>query len=276
MILTAVLGLGAAAASAAGQVLTKDFVDRLPPRELIGVLFALNAALVLPGAPFVDWHGSPRVVALHALSALTLGVGTIFVFDLFVHGTASATTAALAISPVPAALAAALLGLGTVSPLQGAACALVLAAVIVALPGAFVSMGRRRALVAVLVVAAANAFVTILSRLLADEGVSTVEIYLVRTSACAAAFLLLFPPRGIPLRTTPLLGLRAVFITAQFLLIIEAVRRGSPAIVQTMVATAPLIALALEGMRPPHARPAPRVLWCSLIVLGGVAVVAAG
>ena len=274
MILAPILGLLAAMASAAGQVLTKDFVDRLPARQLIGPLFALNALLVLPGAPFVAWHFSPRIVLLHALSALVLGVGTVFVFDLFVHGTASATTAALAISPVPTALVAAALGLGVVSPLQGLACTIVLLAVVAALPGAFVAMGRRRALVAIVMVSMTNGMVTILSRLLADEGAGTVEIDLTRTAACAAVFLALYPPREIPVRTAPLLALRAAFISAQFVLIIEAVRRGSPAVVQTMVATSPLIALAFESIRSPGQRPSPRVLVCSLIVLAGVGVVA--
>jgi len=275
-VIAVILGLLAAVSSAAGQVLTKDFVERLPPRQLIGVLFALNALLVVPGAPFVDWVWSPRILVLHVLSALTLGIGTIFIFDLFVHGTASATTAALALSPIPAALLAAAFGLGTLSPRQGVACAVVLVAVLVALPGAFVAMGRRRAVVAVVAVAVANALVTVLSRLLTDLDVSTVEIYLVRTSACAAAFLVLVPPRGIPFRTTPLLAVRALLISCQFVLIIEAVRRGSPAIVQTMVATAPLVAMAMETARKHDAPPSGRVLACSLVVLAGVAVVATG
>lgn len=274
-MIVAILGLLAASSSAAGQVLTKGFVDRLPPRQLIGVLFALNALLVLPGAPFVDWRWSPSILGLHALSALTLGFGTIFVFRLFVWGSASATTTALALSPIPAAIAAAALGLGAISPLQGLACAVVLGAVLFALPGAFVGMGRRPAIAAIVVVAIANAMVTVLSRLLADRGVPTVEIYVVRTSLCAAAFLMLIPPREIPFRTTPLLALRALFISAQFVLIIEAVRRGSPAVVQTMIATTPLIALAYETIRAPTKWPSRRVLASSLVTLAGVAVIAA-
>jgi drug/metabolite transporter (DMT)-like permease len=276
VILVAVLGLLAAASSAAGQVLTKDFVDRLPPRQLIGVLYALNAALVLPAAPFVTWHVSGRILLLHALSVLTMAVSVLFIFELFVYGTASATTVPIALSPLPAAAASALLGLGTLSPLQALACGAVVGAVLIALPGAFVGMGRGRALAAVAMAALGNALVTVLSRLLADEGAGTIEIYLVRTAACAAIFLVAAPPRGVPARTAPLLTLRAVFITAQFVLIIEAVRRGSPAVVQTLVATAPLLALALESARRPRLRPSGRVLGSALVVLAGVAAVAAG
>lgn len=264
----------AAIAVAAGQVLTKDMVDRLPPRRLIGVLFALNASMVLPAAPFIDWSMTPGVVAIHVFSAVLLAVGTLFTFDLFVHGTASATTAALALSPIPAAVMAVPLGLERLSPVQFIACAVVLTGVLVALPAAFSAMNRVRAVVAVVGVAVTGAAITVVSRVLADRGVSTVEIYLVRTSICAFAFMAVLPPRGIPVRTTPLLALRAAFITTQFVLVIEAVRRGSPVIVQTLVATAPLVALTMEMARRRSWSASPRVVVSSLLVVVGVVVVA--
>lgn len=276
MILVLALGLAAAASSAIGQVLTKSFVQRLPARQLIGVLYALNAVLLLPAAPFVDWHLTPTIAALHVGSIVVMAVTVLFIFDLFVHGTASATTTTIALSPLPAAVAAAALGLGTVSPLQGVAVAVVVIAVLLALPGAFQSMSRSRAVIAVTMGALGNAGVTVFARLLADEGAGTVEIYVLRTAACAALFLLIFPPRNIPLRDVPQLGLRAIFISAQFVLIIEAVRRGSPAVVQTAVATAPLLALLIEAAPPIRMPMSPRVLACGLVVLAGVAVMAVG
>jgi drug/metabolite transporter (DMT)-like permease len=264
------LGLAAAVCLAIGAVLTKEFVDRLPGRQLIGPLFALNALLVVPAAPFVEWHLDGRIALLHLASVVALLVTTGAVFALYEHGSASATTTAQALSPVPAAIAAwALLG-QPLEPLQGIAAALVVAAVVASLPGAFESLGRRGAVRNAALAAGGAGLITVLGRLLADEGASTVEIYLVRTAAAAVIFTAAIPPRQVPLRVVPWLAVRAAFVSAQFLLVIVAVRDGSPAVVQTAVATTPLWALGVEAVRTRTA-PSLRVTVCAVVVVLAVA-----
>ena len=103
------LGLLAALSLATGSVITKGVVDRLPARQLIGPLYAFNALMLLPLAPFEDWVWTSQVIALHLVTVVVMGFTAITVFDLFERGAASAVVTAQATSPLPAAVAVAIL-----------------------------------------------------------------------------------------------------------------------------------------------------------------------
>jgi len=266
-----VFGLLSALANAVGGILSRDLAVRLPARQLIGPLFALNALVVAPLALFIEWHITPHIVLLHAISVLLLIATALAVWDLFAHGAASATVTAQSISPLPAALAVAVLLPGALDPLHVVAAVIVVLGVLGALSRAFGALSRRRTLVTVLVAAIGTGLVTVMGRLLADEGAGVFEIYLVRTAFAAVIFLALVPPRDIPPRQVPRLALRAVFITLHFLLILVGVREGSPAVVQTAVATAPLFVIAYESARL-RSLPPVRAAAAALIAIVGVAI----
>lgn len=270
-----VLGLLSAMANTVGAVLSKQLTVRMPARQLIGPLFALNALVVLPAVPFVTWTWSPRVVVLHLLSVVLLICTSVAVWDLFDHGAASATTTAQSLSPLATTVAVALLLPGTFRPVQAFAAALVVSGVLAGLADAFGELGRTRTLVTVLVAAIGTGLVTVMGRLLADQGAGVVEAYFVRTLVAAGAFLVAIPPRDIPLRELPRLGVRAVFISLHFVLILIGVQRGSPAVVQTFVATAPLFAHGFEAVRDRRPPPA-RLLVAALLTVAGVALVLRG
>ena len=65
-------------------------VGEYPPRQLIGPLLGLNALLVAPFLLATHWHFSWTIVLLHAASATTLAISSWCIFELFVHGSASA------------------------------------------------------------------------------------------------------------------------------------------------------------------------------------------
>jgi drug/metabolite transporter (DMT)-like permease len=264
------LSLLAACCLACGAVMTKEFVDRLPGPQLIGPLFIFNAAIAWPFAPFIDWSWSERILVLHLLSIVALLVVSWVMFSLYAHGTASATTTAQGLSPIPAAILASLFLSIPLEPVQAVAAAVVVAAVLIALPGAFATLERRGATLRICIAACGFASITVLSRLLADQGVSTIEIYVVRTTAAGFLYTICIPPRNVPLSVAPKLFLRASFVTAHFLLVIEAVRRGSPTVVQTALATTPLIAMGVEAVRHGR-RPSLRVALCAVAVLAAVA-----
>ncbi|MBA2578983.1 MAG: hypothetical protein H0V05_20470 [Euzebyaceae bacterium] len=272
MTITVVLGLLSAVANAAASLLSKQLTRRLPARQLIGPLLALNALLVAPAAPFVAWTWTPPVVALHVASAALLVVTSLAVWDLFDHGEASAVVAAMSISPLPTTVAVAAVLPGVLRAPQVIAAVVVVGAVLYALSGAFAALSRRRTLATVLVVATGTGLITVLGRLLADRGAGVVEAYLVRTGLAAAASLLLVPPRDVPVRELPSLAVRAALVTTHFLLILVAVQEGSPAVVQTAVATAPLLVLAAETARSRRAPPR-RLLLAAVAASAGVAVV---
>jgi len=266
------LGLLAAFVHAGQGFLSKDLTSRYPARPLIGVLLLLNCLLLLPFAFFVEWHVNPTVVALHAASAVLLVVSSIPIWDLFDAGAASATITAQALSPLAAAVGAAILIPGSVSGVQVVAAVVVVAGVIWALQDAFVGLGRRGTIVRILVASAGVGMLTVVTRMLADVGVGVVETYVARTGLAATFMLIAIPPRGIPVSATPRLLVRSVTVTVYFVLIIMAVQRGSPVVVQTMVAITPLLSLGWESFRD-RRRPAPRSLAGALLVVFGVLLV---
>jgi drug/metabolite transporter (DMT)-like permease len=266
------LGLLAAVVHSTQGFLSKDLTSRYPARPLIGVLLALNCSLLLPLAFFVDWHLSPTIVALHVASAFMLVASSIPIWDLFDAGAASATITAQALSPLAAAVGAAILLPGVVSGVQVVAAVVVVAGVSWALRDAFAGLGRRGSIVRIVVASAGVGMLTVLTRMLADQGVGVVETYVSRTALGAAFMLVVIPPRGIPVSAAPRLLVRSVTVTIYFVLIIVAVQEGSPVVVQTMVAVAPLLSLGWESFRA-RRWPPTRALAGALLVALGVALV---
>mgnify|MGYP001815138508 CR=1 FL=1 len=268
------LGLAAAFVHSTQGFLSKDLTSRYPARPLIGVLLGLNCLLLLPFAFFVEWHLSPAILALHVASAFMLVASSIPIWDLFDAGAASATITAQALSPLAAAVGAAIFVPGTISPVQVVAAVLVVAGVTWALRDAFAGLGRRGSIVRILVASAGVGMLTVFTRMLADEGVGVVETYVTRTAMGATFMLIAIPPRGIPVTAAPRLLLRSVTVTIYFVLIIVAVQEGSPVVVQTMVAIAPLLSLGWESIRA-RQWPQSRALAGALLVAVGVALVLA-
>ena len=222
-----VFGVLSAVANAIGGELSKGLTLRYPARQLIGPLFLLNALLVLPAAPFVDWTWSAEIVVLHLVSVALLVMTSLAIWDLYDHGSAAATVTAQSISPLPAALAVALLLPGTLEPAQVMAAVIVVLAVLLGLSDSFGALGRRRGMLTVLVAAVGTGLVTVMGRLLADRDVGVVEAYLVRAALAAVVCSVLVPPRDVPLRALPGMLPRAAFITAHFLLILIGVQDGT-------------------------------------------------
>ncbi len=267
-----VFGLLSAIANAIGGELSKGLTLRYPARQLIGPLFLLNALLVLPAAPFVDWTWSVEIVVLHLMSVALLVMTSFAIWDLYEHGSAAATVTAQSISPLPAAVAVALLLPGTLEPAQAVAGVVVVLAVLLGLSDSFGTLGRRRGMITVLVAAVGTGLVTVMGRLLADRDVGVVEAYVVRATLAAVVCSLLVPPRDVPLRALPGMLPRAAFITAHFLLILIGVQDGNPAVVQTAVATAPLWSLGIQAVLT-RRRPSGRLVAAALLATIGVAVI---
>jgi drug/metabolite transporter (DMT)-like permease len=222
----------------------------------------------VPAVPFATWHASTRIGLLLLASVAVMVVTAGAVFELLVHGSAAAVVTGQAVSPLPAALFAALLLPGTVGAVDLVVAAVVVACVLAALGHSF-QLTRGRALATMALASSGNGLLVVLTKLLTNEDVGVVEIYVTRTAAAAAVWLLVAPPRAVPFAALPKLTLRATLITLNFVLVIAAVERGSPVTVQTFVATAPLqlllAAFVVRGERPPL-----RVAVAALVALGGV------
>lgn len=248
MTLALALAAGSSVLGALAALRTKSLVGVLPYRQLIGPLFLLNALVALPFALAGDWSISPRIALLHVASIAVLGGSTIGLFALYVNGSASATMVATALSPVPAFIAAALLLGESATVVRIVAASLLSLAVVLALPGAFGTLGNAHAAAAVAVVAVGAGLLTVLGAALVDAGAGIFETYVVRTLACGIIFTLAAPPRGIPVSATPALLTRAALMSGHYLLALAAATRGSAALTQTVLATVPLVTIAGERL----------------------------
>lgn len=263
------LAVLAAVANATQAVISKTLTTRLPARQLISVLYVFNALVVLPAVPFVAWRWSPTIVALHLVSVALMAITAIAVWDMLFAGAASAATTASALSPIPATIGAALLVPGTFRPVQAVAAVLVTVTALTALTGAFEGFSRRGTWLRVVGAASGNGLLTVVTRLMGDQGVGVIETYFVRTALAALLFLALIPPRDIPRSAAPRLFGRALVVTAYFMLLILAAQQGSPVVVQTCLAATPLLVLAWEAWRA-RRRPPTRILAAAALVMVGV------
>ena len=270
---TTLLALLAAASQAAATIFTKRMVIAFPPRQLIGPLFALNALLVVPALPFVHWHFNWTIVALHVGSVFCLTVGAWCVFKLFVYGSASAVAVGQAMAPIPAVVFTALLLTASVTWAQAVAASVVSVAVLLAVGSSFGTLPPSRAIPLVAGNAGLNGLLVVLSKLLTNRGLGVAEIYFVRTACSAVIWTSLGWPRDIPVRALPRLFTRASFTTGYFVLAILALQRGSPATVQTLLATTPLMLIVATFLVRRRALPV-RLVFAGCAVVAGVALAA--
>lgn len=262
------LALLAAVSLAIAALFTKRMVGEYPPKQLIGPLLWLNSLLVVPLLPFVQWHLSLTVVALHFASVTTLVISSWCIFELFVHGSASAVMVGHAMAPIPAVLFTAVLLATPVTWPQAIAAGVVSLAVLGAIGGSFGALPARRAIALAATAASMSAMLLVITKLLSERGLGVAEIYFVRTSIAAAIWTALARPYDIPRRAVPALLTRSSFQTGYYALIILAVERGSPATVQTLAATTPLMLLVATFLVRRRAPPVRLVFASCAVVLG--------
>lgn len=268
------LGVLAAVFNAGQALLSKGLTRQYPARQLVGPLLLMNCLLLLPFAPFVEWAWSPEIVLLHVISAVLMVVSSVAVWDLFEAGAASATMTAQALSPLATAIGAALLVPGSTSPAQVVASIVVVGGVMWALQGSFDGLSRRGSALRIVVTAASIGMLTVMTRMLADFGVGVVETYVVRTAVAGLVVLLIIWPGDVPRSAAPRMLTRSAAATMSFVLIILAVQRGSPVVVQTLLAITPLLILGWESLQS-RAWPAGRAVAGATLVLVGVVVILA-
>ncbi len=265
-----VLALCAAGSAAVSALFTKRMVGVYPARQLIGPLLGLNALLLVPFLPFVDWHWSWTIALLHAASIAVMVVSSWCIFELFVHGSASAVAVGQAMAPIPAVVFTALLLSIPVTWPEAAAALIVSLAVLAVLGRSFGELTPARAIGLVAAAASLNGLLVVMTKLLTDRGLGVAEIYVVRTSVAAAIWIAVALPREIPLRALPQLFTRSSFQTGYFVLIILAVRRGSPATIQTLASTTPLMLVVGTFLVRRRMLPV-RLVFASCAVVLGVA-----
>ena len=266
----AVLALGAALVLAASSKTTKHLAVSFPHRQLIAPLLLLNALLVAPFGFISTWRIDTDIVLLQLASSATLVAGSFCMFELFAEGSAAAVAVGQALTPVPTLAFAVLLLAAPVTAWQACGDLVVTCGVLLALGPVFGRLSRRHAVTVLVLAAALNGLLVVLTKLLTDRGAGVAEIYSVRAALAGLVALVIAPPLQIPRTALPKLTFRSALQSAYFVLVILAVERGSPATVQTLVATTPLLLLAGDAFAE-RRRPPLRLLAAAAGVIVGVA-----
>jgi len=246
-----IFGALAAVSTAIGLMLTKSISQRMPAWQVVGPLFLLNTLLVLPAIPFGPAWKVPtfEIFLLHAFSTLLLIAGAACVFLLITRGRASSVSVGRAVSPVAVLIAAPILLGNTESPALIIGAIIVMLGALLPLRKGFEGISSGVTLGILIFLGFAEGTVTVLTAMLALQGVGLPEIYIVRTLIAGIFFTLLVLPRDLKLADFKPLTVRAIFVTGGYLFTILGVRDGDVVPVQALWATAPMLVILLEWIR---------------------------
>ncbi|MFZ9441979.1 MAG: EamA family transporter [Candidatus Nanopelagicaceae bacterium] len=107
-------------------------------------------------------------------------------------------------------------------------------------------LNSAKTIVFMLIAALGNGAVTIIAKLLANEGVGMPETFVARQVIAGLAFIVLFPPIGLKIRDFYELVRRSFFMAIGWMTSITAIQNGSPLVVQTFLATIPITVILIE------------------------------
>lgn len=270
-MLVLVLALAATAAGALGTYLTKSISLRMPIWQAVGPLFAINALLVVPLIPFgAPWRVlEPSILALHLISVVLLCGTTACIFTLITRGLASGVAVGQSLAPAATLIAAPILLGVTLQPLTVLAVFVLMLGALIPLRRSFVGIGSSGTVAILLALGLGTGLLTVLTAKLAVGGVGLPEIYFVRAALAAMVFLVIAPPTQVGLGDIPSLAIRSTFVTTSFLLTILAVQIGDVVVIQSVLATLPLMVIGIEWVRHQR-RPDPAIVTGSLIAFTGL------
>ena len=194
---------------------------------------------------------------------------TACIFTLITRGRASGVAVGQALSPAATLIAAPLL-LGTqLRPLTVLAVLALMLGSLIPLRRSFVGIGSVGTVAILLALGLGTGLLTVLTAMLAARGVGLPETYIVRASLAAVVYLIIAPPTAVRLGDIPSLAIRSTFVTTSFLLTILAVQIGDVVVIQSVLATLPLMVIGIEWVRHQR-RPDRAIVTGSLIAFGGL------
>lgn len=270
-MLVLALSVAATFAGAVGTYLTKSISLRMPTWQAVGPLFAINALLVVPLIPFGPaWRTfDGQVIALHLGSVVLLCGTTACIFTLITRGRASGVAVGQALAPAATLVAAPLL-LGTrPEPLTVVAVAALMLGSLIPLRRSFAGISSASTVAILLALGLGTGLLTVFTALLAERDVGLPETYVVRAGLAAVVYVVIAPPTAVRPRDVPALAVRSTFVTASFLLTILAVQVGDVVVIQSVLATLPLMVIGIEWMRH-RRRPDPAIVTGSLVAMTGL------
>jgi drug/metabolite transporter (DMT)-like permease len=238
----------AAFAFAFGTFFTKGVTLRISIFKAIGPLFLLNALFALP---FLGTGPSWKLITgpvpyLHIIAALSSGLVAYILFSMVAKSTASVSSVAPAMAPAVVLLLSPFFLDSSISLMQILLVTFLMAITLYPLRNSISGLNSAKTIVFMVIAALGNGAVTIIAKLLANEGVGMPETFVARQVIAGLAFIVLFPPIGLKFRDFYELVRRSFFMAIGWMTSITAIQNGSPLVVQTFLATIPVTVILIE------------------------------
>lgn len=262
----------AALAFAFGTFFTKGVTLRISIFKAIGPLFLLNGLFAIP---FLGTGPSWKLITgpvpyLHLIAALSSGVVAYILFSMIAKSTASVSSVAPAMAPAVVLLLSPLFLSTSISLVQVALVLALMAITLYPLRNSITGINSSKTILFMLIAALGNGAVTIIAKLLANEGVGMPETFIARQVIAGLAFVILFPPIGLKFRDFFELVRRSFFMAIGWMTSITAIQKGSPLVVQTFLATIPITVILIETVAY-RKRPDRAVIISAILTALGIA-----
>lgn len=262
----------AALAFAFGTFFTKGVTLRISIFKAIGPLFLLNGLFAIP---FLGTGPSWKLITgpvpyLHLIAALSSGVVAYILFSMVAKSTASVSSVAPAMAPAVVLLLSPLFLSTSISLVQVALVLALMAITLYPLRNSITGINSSKTILFMLIAALGNGAVTIIAKLLANEGVGMPETFIARQVIAGLAFVILFPPIGLKFRDFFELVRRSFFMALGWMTSITAIQKGSPLVVQTFLATIPITVILIETVAY-RKRPDRAVIISAILTAVGIA-----
>lgn len=256
---------------AVGMFLTKGVTLQISVYKAIGPLFILNALFVVPLIPFgprwIVWTGS--IPYLHIVGAVCSGLAAAIIFTMVSRSTASVVTVGQAISPAVVLILAPFTLGNHIFPAQIIAVIVLVLAIVFPLRKSLVGVSSFLTVFLMVLLGLVGGVVTIAVALLYRQGVGTSETFIIRQTLAGIVFMIIYPPKGLCLRDFMQLVRRSFFMSIGWLTSIYAIQKGSPILVQSLMAAIPIWVILIETVVY-RKLPKPPVIFSALVIAVGI------
>lgn len=266
-----IFALGSALSIALGTFLTKSVTRRLPGFSSVGVLFYLNALVILFSALFMPLWNPMDVsdVARATLGGVTTALGAYLIFLIVSRSSASAAGVGQSLSPGAVLILSPLLLQSSVTLVQVALVLVIIFAALLPLRTAIESTSSLASFALLGAIGLCTGLTTILISLQLSNDMELIQILLIQQIVAGTLFVAIYPPKGFTASDYLALSRRSIFMGLGWILTVAALTSGSAILVQSTLATVPMWILLMETISQ-RRRPAVNVILSAILASTGI------
>lgn len=263
--------LGSASSIALGTFLTKSVTRRQPGYSSVGVLFYMNAVVILiAGIVMPVWNTvDSGGIAYAILGGITTALGAFLIFLIVSRSSASAAGIGQSLSPGVVLILSPLLLQSSVTPLQVGLVLLIIFAALIPLRTAIESTSSLTSIALLGAIDLCSGLTTILISIQLSIDLELIQILLIQQFVAGSLFIFLYPPKGFTASDYLALTLRSIFMGLGWILTVAALMSGSAILVQSILATVPMWILIMETIAQ-RRRPVLNVILSATVAGAGI------